>query len=206
MTDASPVPALEPLPLDPHALDQLFRQARTYNAFSGEVSDDTLHQLYDLLKWGPTTANTCPARFVFVKSAEGKAKLGPALDQGNYEKTMAAPVTVIVAYDMAFYEKSPVLFPHTDAKSWFDGKPEADLRTIALRNGSLQGAYLLLAARALGLDCGPMSGFDNAKVDAAFFAGTQVRSNFLMNLGRGDPASIFPRSPRLGFDEACRIE
>ena len=205
MTDASPVPALDPLPLDPHALDQLFRQARTYNAFSGEVSDETLHQLYDLLKWGPTTANTCPARFVFVKSAEAKAKLGPALDEGNYKKTMAAPVTVIVAYDMAFYEKSPVLFPHTDAKSWFDGKPEADLRTIALRNGSLQGAYLLLAARALGLDCGPMSGFDNDKVDAAFFAGTTLRSNFLVNLGRGDRASIFARSPRLSFDEAARI-
>jgi 3-hydroxypropanoate dehydrogenase len=187
-------------------LDQLFRQARTYNAFSGEVDDATLHRLYDLLKWGPTTANTCPARFVFVKSAAAKAKLGPALDEGNYKKTMAAPCTVIVAYDMAFFEKSPVLFPHTDAKSWFDTKPEAELRTIALRNGSLQGAYLLLAARSLGLDCGPMSGFDNDQVDAAFFAGTHWRSNFLVNLGHGDPASIFARSPRLGFDEACRIE
>ena len=187
-------------------LDQLFRQARTYNAFSGEVSDDTLRQLYDLLKWGPTTSNSCPARFVFVKSAEAKAKLGPALDEGNYRKTMAAPATVIVAYDLAFYEKLPVLFPHTDAKSWFDTKPEADLTTIALRNGSLQGAYLILAARALGLDCGPMSGFDNAQVDAAFFAGTSLRSNFLVNLGHGDPGSIFARSPRLGFDEVCRIE
>jgi 3-hydroxypropanoate dehydrogenase len=188
------------------ALDQLFRTARTYNAFTGEVSDDTLHQLYDLVKFGPTTANTCPARLVFVKSAEAKAKLGPALDEGNYKKTMAAPCTVIVAYDLAFFEKTPVLFPHTDAKSWFDGKSDAELTTIALRNGSLQGAYLLLAARALGLDCGPMSGFDNAKVDAAFFAGTRIRSNFLVNLGVGDPASIFPRSPRLSFDEACRIE
>jgi 3-hydroxypropanoate dehydrogenase len=188
------------------ALDQLFRQARTYNAFSGEVGDGVLHQLYDLLKFGPTTANSCPARFVFVRSREAKEKLGPALDEGNYAKTMAAPVTVIVAYDMAFYEKLPVLFPHTDAKSWFDSKPQDELRTIALRNGSLQGAYLLLAARSLGLDCGPMSGFDNAKVDAAFFAGTTLRSNFLVNLGRGDPASIFARSPRLGFDEACRIE
>ena len=191
--------------LDPHALDVLFRQARTYNRFTGEVSDETLHRLYDLLKWGPTTANTGPARFVFVKSAEAKAKLGPALDEGNYEKTMAAPCTAIVAYDLAFYEKLPVLFPHTDARGWFDGKPEADLTTIALRNGSLQGAYLLLAARALGLDCGPMSGFDNAKVDAAFFAGTRWRSNFLVNLGHGDRASIFARSPRLSFDEACRI-
>ena len=188
------------------ALDQLFRQARTYNAFSGEVGDDVLHQLYDLLKFGPTTANSCPARFVFVRSREAKEKLGPALDEGNYAKTMAAPVTVIVAYDMAFYEKLPVLFPHTDAKSWFDGKPQDELRTIALRNGSLQGAYLMLAARSLGLDCGPMSGFDNAKVDAAFFAGTTIKSNFLVNLGHGDPASIFARSPRLGFDEACRIE
>ncbi|TWI06107.1 3-hydroxypropanoate dehydrogenase [Luteimonas cucumeris] len=187
-------------------LDQLFRQARTYNAFSGEVSDDTLRQLYDLLKWGPTTSNSCPARFVFVKSAEAKARLGPALDEGNYRKTMAAPATVIVAYDLAFYEKLPVLFPHTDARSWFDTKPEADLTTIALRNGSLQGAYLILAARALGLDCGPMSGFDNAQVDAAFFAGTSLRSNFLVNLGHGDPGSIFARSPRLGFDEVCRIE
>ncbi|WP_147653151.1 malonic semialdehyde reductase [Vulcaniibacterium gelatinicum] len=188
------------------ALDQLFRQARTYNAFSGDVSDETLHALYDLLKWGPTAANSCPARFVFVKSKEAKARLGPALDEGNYAKTMAAPCTVIVAYDMAFYDKLPVLFPHTDARAWFDTKPEDALERICLRNGSLQGAYLILAARALGLDCGPMSGFDNAKVDAAFFAGTTWRSNFLVNLGRGEPSSIFPRSPRLPFDEACRIE
>lgn len=193
-------------PLDAPALDQLFRQARTYNAFSGDVSDDLLHRLYDIVKFGPTTANTCPARFVFVKSAAAKARLGATLDPGNHHKTMAAPVTVIVGYDLAFYEKSPVLFPHTESKSWFDTKSEAELTTIALRNSSLQGAYLLLAARSLGLDCGPMSGFDNDKVDAAFFAGTRIRSNFLVNLGRGDPTSIFARSPRLGFDEACRIE
>lgn len=192
--------------LDAPALDQLFLQARTYNAFSGEVGDVTLRRLYDLLKFGPTTANASPARFVFVKSAAAKAKLGPALDQGNYDKTMTAPVVAIVAYDLAFYEKLPVLFPHTDAKSWFDTKSEAELTTIALRNSSLQGAYLLLAARALGLDCGPMSGFDNAKVDAAFFAGTRIHSNFLVNLGIGDRSSIFARAPRLGFDEACRIE
>jgi 3-hydroxypropanoate dehydrogenase len=192
--------------LESRALDVLFRQARTYNRFTGEVSDETLHQLYDLLKWGPTTGNSGPARFVFLKSQEAKAKLGPALDEGNYKKTMAAPCTAIVAYDLAFFTKMPVLFPHTDARGWFDGKSDADLTTIALRNGSLQGAYLLLAARSLGLDCGPMSGFDNAKVDAAFFAGTRWRSNFLVNLGHGDPASIFPRSPRLSFDEACRIE
>jgi 3-hydroxypropanoate dehydrogenase len=192
-------------PLNDTALDQLFRTARTYNAFSGEIDDATLHRLYDLLKFGPTAANACPARFVFVKSAEAKAKLAPALDAGNRDKTLAAPVTVIVGYDMAFYDKLPVLFPHTDARSWFAGKPEAVLETVAMRNGSLQGAYLILAARSLGLDTGPMSGFDNAKVDEAFFAGTAIRSNFLVNLGKGDAGSIFPRSPRLGFDEACLI-
>ena len=192
-------------PLDAPALDQLFRTARTYNAFSGEIDDATLHRLYELVKWGPTAANACPARFVFVRSPEAKAKLGPALDAGNREKTLAAPVTVIVGHDMAFYDKLPVLFPHTDARSWFAGRPEPVLETVALRNGSLQAAYLILAARALGLDCGPMSGFNNAMVDEAFFAGTAIRSNFLVNLGKGDPSSLFPRSPRLGFDEACLI-
>ena len=192
-------------PLDTPALDQLFRTARTYNAFAGEIDDATLHRLYELVKWGPTAANACPARFVFVRSPEAKAKLGPALDAGNREKTLAAPVTVIVGHDMAFYDKLPVLFPHTDARSWFAGRPEPVLETVALRNGSLQGAYLILAARALGLDCGPMSGFNNAMVDEAFFAGTAIRSNFLVNLGKGDPSSLFPRSPRLGFDEACLI-
>jgi len=193
-------------PLTDSALDQLFRTARTYNAFSGDIDDATLQRLYELLKWGPTAANTCPARFVFVRSVEAKARLAPALDDGNREKTLAAPVTVIVGHDMAFYDKLPVLFPHVDARAWFAGKPEAVLETVAMRNGSLQGAYLILAARSLGLDTGPMSGFDNAKLDAAFFAGTSIRSNFLVNLGKGDPASLFPRSPRLGFDEACRIE
>ena len=188
------------------ALDQLFRSARSYNAFSGEIDDATLHRLYDLLKWGPTAANACPARFVFLRSPEAKARLAPALDAGNRDKTLAAPVTVIVAYDMAFYEKLPVLFPHVDARAWFADKPEAALETVALRNGSLQGAYLMLAARSLGLDTGPMSGFNNAMLDETFFAGTSIRSNFLVNLGQGDVASIFPRSPRLGFDEACRIE
>ena len=188
------------------ALDQLFRTARSYNAFSGEIDDATLQRLYDLLKWGPTAANACPARLVFLRSPEAKARLAPTLDAGNRDKTLAAPVTVIVAYDMAFYDKLPMLFPHVDARAWFVGKSEAALETVALRNGSLQGAYLMLAARSLGLDTGPMSGFDNAKLDEEFFAGTSVRSNFLVNLGQGDPASIFPRSPRLGFDEACRIE
>ena len=187
------------------ALDQLFRTARTYNAFTGEVSDETLLRLYDLMKFGPTEANTTPARIVFVKSREAKARLGPALSEGNHDKTMAAPCVAIIGYDMRFFDKLPVLFPHTDAKSWFDQRSEADLAWVAMRSSSLQTAYLMLAARALGLDCGPMSGFDNAKVDAEFFAGTQIRSNVLVNLGIGDPASIFPRSPRLGFDEACRI-
>ena len=192
-------------PLSDSALDQLFRTARTYNAFAGEIPDETLHRLYDLLKFGPTAANSTPARFVFVKSAEAKAKLGPALDEGNRAKTLAAPVTVIVGFDEDFHEKLPVLFPHTDAKSWFEG-PREGRHVPAFRNGGLQGAYLILAARALGLDCGPMSGFNNAKVDEAFYAGTAIKSNFLVNLGQGDPASIFARSPRLGFDEACRIE
>lgn len=192
--------------LNDNTLDQLFRNARSYNAFSGEVSDKTVHQLYELVKWGPTQANSSPARFVFVKSDEAKAKLGPALDEGNYKKTMAAPAVVIVGYDMRFFDKLPLLFPHTDAKSWFDGAPEEVLYRAALRSGSLQGAYLILAARALGLDVGPMSGFDTAKVDEAFFKGTSIKSNFLVNLGKGDPASVFPRSPRLSFDEAARIE
>jgi len=193
-----------PHPLDDAALDQLFRTARSYNAFSGEVSDATLRKLYDLLKFGPTQANTTPARFVFVKSAEAKAKLGPALDPGNYAKTMAAPVTVIIGRDEDFHEKLPVLFPHTDAKAWFDG-PREHRAKPALRNMALQAAYLIVAARALGLDAGPMSGFDNAKVDEAFFAGTHIKSDILVNLGQGDPASVFPRSPRLPFDEAARI-
>ena len=186
------------------ALDQLFRTARTYNGFSGDISDETLHQLYDLLKFAPTSANSSPARFVFVKSDEAKAKLGPALSEGNFDKTMSAPVIVIVAHDEDFHEKLPYLFPHTDAKAWFDG-PREGRHEGAFRNGSLQGAYLILAARALGLDAGPMSGFDNARVDAAFFAGTAVRSNFLVNLGYADPAGTFARSPRLSFDEAARI-
>ena len=187
------------------ALDQLFRTARTQNAFQDRpVEDSQLRALYDLLKWGPTAANSTPARFVFVKSAEAKQKLAPALSDGNLAKTLAAPVTVIVGYDEDFHEQLPYLFPHTDAKSWFDG-PREGRHEAAFRNGSLQGAYLMMAARALGLDAGPMSGFDNAKVDAAFFAGTAIKSNFLVNLGHGDPSGVFPRLPRLSFDEAARI-
>ena len=198
------MPQVQTDALTPDALDQLFRTARTHNELGGEVSDDTLRQLYDLVKWGPTSANMGPARFVFVKSPEAKALLGPALDEGNLAKTMAAPVTVIVGFDEDFHEKLPYLFPHTDAKSWFDG-PRDGRSVAAFRNGSLQGAYLILAARALGLDTGPMSGFNHAKVDEAFFKGTAIKSNFLVNLGHGQPETLFPRSPRLAFDEAARI-
>lgn len=188
------------------ALDQLFRTARTYNAFLPRpVEDATLHRLYELAKFGPTSANASPMRVVFVKSAEAKARLSPFMSEGNRAKTLAAPVTAIIGSDHAFYEQLPRLFPHADAKSWFAGnQPLID--TTAFRNATLQGAYLLLAARAVGLDCGPMSGFDNAGVDAAFFAGSTVKSNFLINLGYGDASrDLFPRSPRLSFDEACRI-
>jgi 3-hydroxypropanoate dehydrogenase len=188
------------------SLDQLFRTARTYNGFSGEIDDATLRRLYDLLKLGPTEANACPARFVFVRSAEAKARLAPALSEGNHAKTMSAPVTVIVAHDLRFYDKLPVLMPHVDAKSWFEGGPEERLQRVALRGSSMQTAYLIMAARALGLDTGPMTGFDNALVDEAFFKGTTLRSNVLVNLGHGDPARLYPRSPRLPFDEAARIE
>jgi len=194
--------------LDDHALDVLFRTARTYNAFSGHVADDDLKRIYELMKFGPTTANSCPARFVFVRSGEAKKKLEPALSAGNRDKTMAAPVTAIIAYDTRFYDLLPKLFPHNqEARSWFAGEAkEKSTAVVALRNGSLQGAYFMLAARALGFDCGPMSGFDNAKLDAAFFPDGRWKSNFLCNLGRGDPKSIFARSPRLAFDEACRID
>jgi 3-hydroxypropanoate dehydrogenase len=193
-------------PLDDRALDQLFRAARTQNKWQDRpVPDAKLHELYDLLKWGPTSANSSPARFVFVRTAEGKAKLKEALSAGNTEKTMTAPVTVIVCYDSYFYDKLGQLFPHADAKPWFTSSPEVAEKT-AFRNGSLQGAYLMLAARAVGLDVGAMSGFDNAKVDELFLFGTGWKSNFLVNLGYGDPAGLFPRSPRLSFDEAARLE
>jgi len=183
----------------------IFTEARTHNKWlERPVSDETLRQLYDLVKMGPTSANCSPARFVFVRSPEAKEKLRPALSSGNAEKTMAAPVTVIVAYDEAFYDRLPELFPHADARSWFTSSPDV-ARETAFRNGCLQGAYLIVAARMLGLDTGPMSGFKNRLVDEAFFAGTGWRSNFLVNLGHGDPAGLFPRLPRLAFDDACRI-
>lgn len=191
--------------LDAATLDQLFRTARSHNGWlPRDVSEEQLHELYELMKFGPTQANCTPARIVFVKSAEAKERLRPTLDQGNVAKSMSAPVVAIIGSDMAFYDQLPKLFPHADARSWFVGNDEA-IRVAAFRNSSLQGAYLILAARALGLDAGPMSGFDSAKVDAEFFAGTQVRSNFMVALGHGDAAALFPRLPRLGFDEASRI-
>ncbi|AOK56639.1 nitroreductase family protein [Burkholderia stagnalis] len=191
--------------LSDSALDQLFLTARTHNAWQDKPVDDALlHRLIDLAKFGPTSANSSPARFVFVKSPEAKARLKPALSEGNLAKTLAAPVTVIVGMDMAFYDHLPRLFPHADARSWFAGN-DALIQATAFRNSSLQGAYLIMAARALGLDAGPMSGFDNAAVDAAFFAGTTVKSNFLVNLGYGDPAGLHPRGPRFDFDDIARI-
>ncbi len=187
-------------------LDLIFRKARTHSVWLDKpVEDALLAQVYDLAKMGPTSANMCPMRILFVKSREAKEKLKPALDAGNVDKTMKAPVTAIIGMDVHFYERLPMLFPHADAKSWFKNLPENVLEYTALRNGSLQGAYFMLAARSLGLDCGPMSGFDNAKVDAAFFAGTTVKSNFLCNLGYGDASKLHPRSPRLSFEEACKV-
>jgi 3-hydroxypropanoate dehydrogenase len=192
--------------LNDEGLDLLFRKARTHNVWLDKPVDDALlAQVYDLAKMGPTSANMCPMRLVFVKSKTAKERLKPAVHAGNVEKTMAAPVTAIIGMDIHFFEMMPKLFPHADAKAWFKDLPENVLESIALRNGSLQGAYLMLAARSLGLDCGPMSGFDNAKVDAEFFAGTTIKSNFLCNLGHGDGAKLFPRSPRLEFAEACQI-
>lgn len=189
--------------LDDKALATLFTEARTHNGWTDKpVSDETLGALYDLTKMGPTSANCSPGRFVFVRSPEAKEKLRPALSSGNLEKTMAAPVTVIAAIDSEFYEKLPVLFPHADARSWFTSSP-AIAEETAFRNGTLQAGYLILAARALGLDTGAMSGFDKGKVDAAFFAGTTWKSNFLINLGHGDPSKLFGRLPRLGFEDAC---
>ncbi|MBC8720485.1 malonic semialdehyde reductase [Paraburkholderia sp. 31.1] len=191
--------------LSDQALAQLFRDARTHNGWQNKPIDDAvLRELMELVLLGPTSANSSPGRFVFVRTSEGKEKLRPALSAGNLEKTMAAPVTVIVAMDMAFYEYLPKLFPHADARSWFVGN-ERLIADTAFRNSTLQGGYLILAARALGLDTGPMSGFDQAKVDEAFFAGTTLKSNFLINLGHGDPSKLFARSPRFSFDEAARI-
>ena len=191
--------------LDKAALDTLFINARTHNGWQDKpVSDALCQQIFDLAKWGATSANCSPARIVFVKSTEEKEKLVACMAPGNQEKTSLAPVTAIIGMDMEFYEKLPKLFPHADARSWFVGnQPLID--SSAFRNSSLQGAYLMLAARALGLDCGPMSGFDADKVNATFFAGSSVKVNFICNIGYGDATKLYPRSPRLTFEEACKI-
>ena len=186
--------------------EQIFEHARTHNGFTAEpVAEARLRQLYELMKWGPTSANCSPARIVFVTTPAAKEKLLAGMAPGNVEKTHSAPVTAIIGMDMAFYDKLPALFPAADARAWFVGnQPKID--ETAFRNSSLQGAYFIIAARALGLDCGPMSGFDPAKVDAAFWAGTAVKTNFIVNLGHGDISKLFCRSPRLTFEEACRID
>lgn len=192
-------------PVSDQCLDTIFRNARSFNAWQDRpLSDEQLKALYELLKWGPTSANSTPARFVFVKSDEAKARLKPCLAEGNVEKSMTAPVVVIIGMDMEFYEQLPKLFPHTDARSWFAGNPEK-IRVNAMRNSSLQGAYLIMAARSLGLDCGPMSGFSAAKMDEAFFPNGKVKSNFICALGYGDTSALHPRGPRLDFGEACQI-
>ena len=188
-----------------NVLDQLFLDARSHNAWrDDDVADAILKELVDITKMGPTSANCSPARFVFVKSDEAKQRLKPHLAAGNVEKTMTAPVCAIIGHDMKFYEHLPMLFPHGDAKSWFEGNDEL-IETTAFRNATLQGAYFMIAARALGLDAGAMSGFDNAGVDGEFFPGGSVKSNFLCNLGRGDPAGLFARSPRFDFDAMAQI-
>ena len=197
--------AAQPAKIANDTLDQLFRQARTHSAWLPKrVPVDVLREVYELARWGPTSANSTPARFVFLESEAAKARLLPALAPGNVEKTKASPVTVIVAWDTEFYEKLPQLFPHAEMRSYFVGKQPL-IDETALRNGSLQGGYFILAARAVGLDCGPMSGFDAAKVNAEFFPDGKWKANFLCNLGYGDRSKLFPRNPRLEFDEACRV-
>jgi 3-hydroxypropanoate dehydrogenase len=194
--------------LSPEDIDLIFRAARTQNGWQAKpVSDEQLHELYELMKWAPTTMNTSPARILFLRSREAKERLKPALSPGNVDKTMAAPVTAVIGYDTQFYELLPKLFPHNqNARGIFAGDDKkAHVETTAFRNGSMQGGYFIIAARAIGLECGPMSGFNNAKVDAEFFAGTAIKSNFLCNLGYGDPSKVMPRSPRLAFDEACKL-
>jgi 3-hydroxypropanoate dehydrogenase len=185
--------------------ERLFTEARTQNGYKPTpVPDATLRALYDLLKWGPTSANSSPARFAFVRSAEMKARLVACVSHGNVKKIEQAPVTAVIGMDMAFHDKLPHLFPHGDARAWFAGH-EAKIAETAFRNSSLQGGYFIIAARALGLDCGPMSGFDAARMDATFWAGTSVRTNFICTLGEGDPTQVHARNPRLSFEDACRL-
>jgi len=194
-----------PTVLSDQTLDQLFREARTHNVWiSKPVPIELLRETYDLLRWGPTSANSSPARFLFLTTPAAKERLKPALSPANIDKTIAAPVTVIVAWDTKFYDKLPKLFPHFDMRPILAGNPALSDET-ALRNSSLEGGYLIMAARALGLDCGPMSGFDQSKLNAEFFPDGKWKANFLCNLGYGDPTKLFQRNPRLDFEEACVI-
>jgi 3-hydroxypropanoate dehydrogenase len=197
---------MESIMLNAPVLDTLFREARTHNGWRDKlVADEQLQQIYDLMKWGPTSANCSPARIVFVKSPQAKEQLLACMNPGNIEKTRTAPVTAVIGMDMAFYEKLPQLFPHSpDARSWFAGDPAA-IDSTAMRNSSLQGGYFIMAARAVGLDCAPMSGFNADKMNQAFFAGTSVKVNFVCSLGYGDPSKLHPRGPRLSFDDACKF-
>lgn len=191
--------------LNQQAIDQLFLEARSHNGWQNKpVSDEELKQIYDLMRMGPTSANSCPARLVFIKSDAAKEKLKACLDEGNVDKSMSAPVVAIIGMDLEFHEQLAKLFPHTDAKSWFVGKPEK-IKETSFRNSSLQGAYFILAVRSLGLDAGPMSGFNADKLNEAFFAGTKVKVNFICAIGYGDDSKLYPRGPRLEFDEACQI-
>lgn len=191
--------------IDQAVIDQLLVEARSQNKWQDRpVTDEQLHQIVDIMKMGPTSANCSPSRLIFVKSREAKERLKPHLSSGNTEKTMTAPVTAIIGYDLRFYDHLPRLFPHDDAKAWFTGNDDL-VKETAFRNGTLQGAYLMIAARMVGLDVGGMSGFDNAGVDAEFFAGTAVRSNFLCNIGYGDPSGVYPRLPRFDFADIAEI-
>lgn len=194
------------MPLNDEALDQLFREARSFSYWQDKpVSEEQLAALYELMKMGPTAANSCPARLVFVRGEDAKARLKPCLDAGNVDKSMSAPVVAIIGMDLEFYEQLPKLFPHNqEARSWYAGKPEK-IRAVAAMNSTLQGAYLMMAARSLGLDCGPMSGFDKNRLDAEFFPGGKIKSNFICALGYGDRSRLYPRGPRLDFAEACEI-
>lgn len=191
--------------LDSTSHDTLFRKARSFSQWQDKpVSDEQCQNIYDLMKMGPTAANCCPARLVFIKSAEAKQRLKPHLDEGNVEKCMSAPVVAIIGMDMLFHEKLAVLFPHTDARAWYEGKADK-IKATAERNSTLQGAYFILALRSLGLDAGPMSGFNNETMDSEFFPDGNIKSNFICAFGYGDETDLYPRGPRLDFDETCQI-
>jgi len=191
--------------LDSNSLDTIFRTARSQNGWlDREVSDEQIHEVYELMKFGPTAANNCPARITFLKSEDSKNRLKPHLDEGNIDKTMSAPVVAIIGYDTEFYEKLPYLFPHTDARSWFAGKPEKIVASGSM-NATLQAAYFMIAARSIGLDCGPMGGFNNEGVDSEFFSDGKTKTLLICSIGYGDKSKVFPRSPRLDFSEACKV-